>query len=582
MSKTYDRSAPLEDNQATCDTYAKMIGSQATDLEVMNALKQKHGNAEQAAESFGKYKDCRSFIEKKAHKFKNLIFTKYSTLALTPLLEKARKYSKKYGLSQDVFNAFIQLALNDENYASINKYNQPNTPMSKALGYFNDINTGKMNVPANELDVVQEILRLHSDNSILQEHVKVQSLTYRDCALQALKGKYDYSKNNPYSFIHPVIAALFLPRIKYIDEQMLLSSIANIIYCRFHGVPIKLQQEYKLYWDLITDPNEIGCVTARESALADIRNRVRLQIELWKCVRDLREGRYYNSSAIEFIAAVDSCRNGFFDSPDMTHVRDEGTVLRRLLGAFSIRPTVVSIMSIYQPNQIMTGNYSIGSMNVGQVLTIPIVNFRLPFNLRGTGHVVDLKDSIGQPDWFVENKMIVPKLKSIVFSNDLIIFYTNRRFQSVNYGSFNSPCNFSRLPATTSAFENINDTNVDCPAILPIGSDVYNIRSVVTVDRALTNPDLIVGCSTAIKVMPDGGFNGYQNSFYICYDPQGANAMFIENGELTKNDPIYTIPENANESGVKIADDFETRCRTRGTIYVYVKDTPQYTNIKVQ
>lgn len=561
------------------DQVGDVIKKGVNDEQALRMFRDKYKNDTQMAEkAFDVYKERLTLVTKKARKFKNLIFAKYSTLDLPSLLIKARKFKKKYELNDDEFSAFINFAINDKSYASTNQYSQPNTRMSKLLGQGDDMNFGKMNVATNELDILQDILRLYAESSILHEQIKIQSLSYQDCAPQALTGKYDPNKNNSFSYIHPVVAALFLPRIKYIDEHMLLSSLSYIVHCRYNGIPLRTLPDYEVYWFLKTDPNEIVCVSPNDSPLTDLRNRVRLQIELWKQVRELREGRYYSDEFRSFNSALDLCKNNLFNDAEMANVRDEGTVLRKLFGAFSLRPTFISMSSM--TTGLMSGNYNLGPMASAQVTCIPIVNLRLPVSYRNTNSAVMLNSALEQYNFFVENKTFTPKVSSIIYSRDIIVFYANRRFQSINFGSINAPFNFTSLPATHSALESINDVTVNFDQEIAIGEDVFFLRSVVFVDRSLMNKDLITGCSTGIIIRRDFTA-GRAQQVCLCYDPISAGFKFEDqNGMITRNQPIYEIPASTPFVDGNSPESFNQRASKRGTIYIYVKNTSQQTSLK--
>lgn len=545
------------------------------------------GNEAKTAEkAFDVYRDRNRMnsILKKAYKFKTRIFAKYGHLALPELLRKAHKYAKKYDLSDEEYNIFEKAALSDKNFQG-NVYMQPNTPLAKSLGFnaetcnnnMTNITAGKMQVETGDLDVVQDIVRMVSENALLHEQIKIQSLTYQDCAPQAITGKYEKSKHPSFSFIHPVVAALFFPRIRFVDERMLLASIGNVVYSRFKGQPIQIQPDYELYYDLITDPNETQCVPLKDSPLFDLRNRFKVQIELWKVVRDLREGRYYSEQSRNFIYAIDSCKTGFFDSPDMSNVRDEGTVLRKLFGAFSLRPTIVSITSL-STGGIMGGNYNLSSMAFSQVTSMPIINIRLPLNVRGMGfgQQLNLYDALEQPDWFIENKMIVPKVKSVIHSRDLVVFYANRRYQSINYGRLNAPFNFTALPATLSSLETINEMPIAYQPDIIVGDDRFHLRTVVFVERAITNPNLIIGSTTGIIIRSNYTM-GMIQPLYLVYDPQGAIYEFenpLAPTSFTHNDPIVEIPGTTPFVTGGAVESFQSRFTRRGSIYIYVKDQP--------
>lgn len=558
----------------------KLIREGADDVTVLQKIKEKHGDKDMIDRVFSQYENRMNTIKNKANKFAHLILTKYNNLSTHRIMEKARKLKKKYDFSDDEFHAFVNIALNDKNIARNNIYNVPNTPMSRTLGYVSEVITGRLNYKPEDAKYLSEILTLHQNNLTLHTQVIAQSLIYRDMAPEALTGRFDRSKNNPYNYIHPVVAALFFPRIKYVDEHMLLGSISNIVVHKNNGTPIRTQPDYELYYDMITDPNELSCSSARESPIQDLLQRTKLQIELWKMVRDLRNGRYYPSDidAANFAAALDNCKTGIFDSPDMAFVRDEGTILRKLMGAFSLRPTIVSITPF---GGTVTLNYPMQSYALTQVTSIPIVNYRLPLNIRNQKVRVDLRDALEQPDTYVENKMIVTKMKNIIYSRDFIVFYVNRRYQNINFARLVAPYNFSMLPTSVSGFETINETDVTYSNNIVIGEELFTLRSVVMIEKSCFNRDplrdqvreIIVGSSAGL-IVPEDIRNGRTTSSCLIYDPQSAAIKSeTSSGSFEERTPITWVPcsggmyqdQNSN------VQPFDQRAGTRGTIYIFVK-----------
>ena len=64
-----------------------------------------------------------------------------------------------------------------------------------------------------DYDSIQQILRLYSECKSAHSQVILQSMEYKDMAIQAMTGDYDRRRNNPHCHVHPVIAAMFLPKI---------------------------------------------------------------------------------------------------------------------------------------------------------------------------------------------------------------------------------------------------------------------------------------------------------------------------------------------------------------------------------
>ena len=306
------------------DEIGKYLKEGMDGSQVYQKIREKYGDKELINRVFNNYETTLNHIRKKANKFAQLVLSRYSHLGTQRIMEKAKKLKKKYGFSDDEFHAFVNIALGDKNIAKNNLYNVPNTPLSITLGYAPDAMLGKLSYKMEDSKYLSEIMALHQASLQLHQQIVTQSLMYRDCAPEALTGKFDRAKNNPYNYIHPVLAALFIPRIKYIDEHMLIASISNIVVQKNNGSPIRTQPDWEVYYDMISDPNGQACVGFDGSPMQDLLQRSKLQVELWKAVRGIRSGRYYPSDndAIGFMASLDQCKSGIFDSPDMAFVKD--------------------------------------------------------------------------------------------------------------------------------------------------------------------------------------------------------------------------------------------------------------------
>lgn len=555
------------------------------DHEVFAKLKAKYGsNPELMSGIFEAYKERLKYIYKKALKFKRLIYDRYGSYQLSAgeLLKKAKKYQKKYKMSDDEFQMFVALSLTDKGVFA-GAFNLPSTKMAATLGY--DVamaSSSKLNYKPDELKTIEEIIRLQGETKLLHSQCVIQSLTYVSCAPEALNGRYIKDKHNAYNYIHPVIAALFIPKVKMLDDLMIVANIGHIVKCKYEGKALMTKPDYDLYWAMINDPNDNVCTmpslpgSKESSAMVDLKNRFELQTRIWDSVLSLRQGQYYHDkySTIDFLTALDNCRNNVFDSPDLTYVRDEGAILRRLLSAFSIRPTIVSIHRLYGPNVVPIGGPGspLDASGLNQITTVPMVTLRLPLSIAGDNRAVVLEESLTQPQWFVENKMIVPKALQLVHSRDVLFFYVNRRFQTINLSRLRAPYNFSNLPMTVAGFEALNEHPVNFSNSLSLMQDVYELRSVVCVEALKEKKNLIVGC-TACIVVPQGVHNNNEETT-VLYDPQGAAQQFQLGNDKTKefkaNDPVSFIP-NHYQATSGWTDSFKARACTSGTIWMYEK-----------
>lgn len=563
-----------------------LIRKGLSDPQVMQQLKTRFGDKDLDLinEVFKAYADKKKFLQKRARKFQNIIMRRYPDLSHQDRIRKAKKFAKKSGLTDDEFNLFLNFAFTDSGTV-LSRETIPVTPMSQLLGTTTQmqLSQDKLNIKESELEVVYEIIKLHGQTKSLHSQVVLQSLTYRDCAPEALNGTAAWQayKKNVYSFVHPVVAALFLPKVKLLDEHMLIANFGNIVKNKHEGVSMMTQPDYELYWSLVNDPTE-NMICNSDSAIKDLYQRFFLQTKLWDSVLNLRQGMYYEERLNDFIVAIDMCRNNIYDAPDLTYVKDEGTILRRLLSAFSIRPTLVSTTRLYGNGMTDVESYSYGlnqnplmASGITQVTTVPMITLRLPVNygIKQNMYATCLEDALVQPQWFVDSHTITPKFQTVLHSRDVIFFYVNRRYQTVNLTRMNVPCNFNTLPMTVAGWEALNERVVNFDNRMTIFNDQYILRSVVIIERSQSKKNLIVG-STAGIVVPRNLDLGRFDETYLLYDPQGSSEMFLtSDNEYHRNPPITTIPGQTPFNAGSTAESFYERASKRGTIFMYQKDT---------
>jgi hypothetical protein len=398
---------------------------------------------------------------------------------------------------------------------------------------------------------------------------------YSDCNPEALIGEFDKKRHNQFNYVHPVIAALFLPKIKLLDEHLLLASISNIVKCKSVGKPLLTQPDFELYWDLITDPNQTVCVSDNSKTLTDLLQRVQLQNALWESVMKLRTGKYYDENTPVFFDVLEKCQTSMFDAPDLTYSHDEGTILRRILNVFSLRPTVVNISSFNVPQTSLT-TMSLSPSTYTQTTTTPMLNLRLPSNASSPGAIVssmNLTAAMNQPQWYIEGKVLVPKTQSVVHSRDVLFFYVDRRFKSFNYMNFNRPYVFTGLPQTLSGVDSVNDMPVKFERTEIVGNDYFDLRSVVCVElSALPSGGRVVTGSVTCVRIPANVNEGRMTDRFIQYDPQGAGFMHTDvSGNYVTYGPITGIEEIVPPtSNVR---SFFPLVERYGTLFVYVKRT---------
>ena len=95
------------------------------------------GNRDLVDKVFGEWKDKHEQIMEKAGKFKALLLSRYGRYQLpyNKLMKKAKKYAKKYNLSDQEFSEFMDQVMETKEYAPVG-WSIPNTKMAKLLGVF--------------------------------------------------------------------------------------------------------------------------------------------------------------------------------------------------------------------------------------------------------------------------------------------------------------------------------------------------------------------------------------------------------------------------------------------------------------
>ena len=493
------------------------------------ALRQKYQDSDLVNKIQDIFSEKQKTIIKGAKKFADAFRRKYSQADLPyhQLLNKARAHAKKHHISEDVFAEFQRMYEQELSGTSrANEVALPLTNLMKVLGNLTLDVQGGFNIGEADSRNLQEIIKEYELSKPLHAQALLQALQYEDLALQGLTAVIDRTKNNPGEHVHPVIAALFLPKINLVESHFLYSNIAGIVKSRYNQESMTTRPDYELFYSLVTDPNDVVC--DERTPVGDLLNRSRLQQHLWNSVLHLRNGQVYNDSFREFMRSVDNCKLNKFDTPDFAYGRHDGTVIKRLLSAFSFRPTVVATLPVAH---VFSANPY--AQNTRPTVTnVPMINVRLhayqniPRNAIGgliPGGVnanrqlnaptsVALSGCLVQTQTFIEGNMLVQRVSDVVYSRELLIFYVDRRAHLLQYGS---PFNIAKLPSAIAGFERINTypVELECSIRLRQGNnpDTFCLRSVVvaevsqaTATQRTTDPrSIVIGSSTFIVDWPE-------------------------------------------------------------------------------
>jgi hypothetical protein len=335
-------------------------------------------------------------------------------------------------------------------------------------------------------------------------------------------------------------------------------------------LPGELEADLQLAYDIARDPNSLNNFS-NETPMSNLLKRYTIQIEVWKNVLSLRQGKFYSRS--DSFAADDGIMGlqkvlssyewTYFDSPELHQVHDEGSMLRKLLAAYSFRPTFTQLSAFVHRTGL--GYSNIGAVSRSTFINTPICNIKLPISAYGgkPTYAIKLTSALEQSDWFIENKMLVPKNKSVIHSRDVIFFYVNRRYQSP-LANIDMGFRYLSLPGTLSGMTKINTTDLSFESTLTIGSDRFTLNSVVLLNPLLED-QLSTGCSSVV-ISPADYSIGRTNTTYFYYNPLGASVMFERNGKYTRNAPISPMMEHSSDPRYP---GFWENARKYGTIFVY-------------
>lgn len=542
-------------------------------------------------------------ILRKAEKVANKVRNKFESgrLSLHEILDKMTRYKKDNNWSDAQYSIFTtklteylsgkQTLEIDNNQDLIMNRSRINRMLGRPV-----TNEGSLKIKESEHKILADILSLYETSLSLYNSSMLTSMTYNDLDLLAMTGDFNRGKHIPSNHIHPVIACMFLPKFELFEYHMIYSNIGRIIKARNEGKPIIMEPDAYLYGDMISDPNDVVCDA--DSPITDVRNRFRVQTKLWKTVQQLRAGLYYEDTPIsEFISALNTCRNNLYDNADLAYNQDEGSILRRIMSVFSLRPIMVAttplaMLSGYMNYGMagMAGNqFGIPSRNMGfnnqpisTITSIPMITLQLAPEIGE----IDLQSGLKQTLWINENKTIVPKEQKIIYTREICIFYINRRTQQFQIKTFSNPLLFSQLPLTLSSSAKVNTSTVNVTPAFKINDEEYLLRSVVALtDTSITQSGsnnfvksfVNTGCVGLFMKHMDQSAGTYDNE-YFRYDPVGAAIpRKLEDGSgHILNKPIHRIQGMSIDNLDQDADDlnrtgFFDIAATRGTLYFYAK-----------
>jgi len=289
-----------------------------------------------------KYKEMVSNSIKLADKLMDKGYT-FSSKNFNKILSQNKdKYVKKYNLYENTFKEFEAL---------VKKHMKSNTdnevlPLQNVKSEFNKIfgesytvDNKSLYIDDNEKPATNNILSLYKNTKNLYNHVFLQSLTYKDCSVEALMAKFNHSEDDVYDAINPVLAALFIPKFSVFEKYTLNANLSRVIHNRYNNIPSDKDYDETLIKAILSDPNETICTG--KSKMEDIYRRCNVQVALWNAVSKLRNSICYNKKINkDLLDAVDNCNATDFDTPEFLYFGSEDILLKKILATFSFRPII--------------------------------------------------------------------------------------------------------------------------------------------------------------------------------------------------------------------------------------------------
>jgi len=552
---------------------------------VFSVLKSEGKSESEIKTIMDKVQDMRQQIHKFVRKFKNKLDKKYGHLSEVELLKKGIKFAAKYNMSDLEKNIFINMAL--KNNLDLYSYDDETrySPMASFLGMDQGYQMLKLQ-PKDDAEL-KEIIDLYNEAKHLHYEVKNQSLLYADCDLTAITGKFSSDKHIASASIHPVIVALFCPKVKILERLMVIANIGRLIIQRLpptkqNGVTLgaiesgELEADQELALNIVNDPNTLAYFNDT-SPLTNLIKRFKCQIELWKNILNLRQGRYYSTNfnfsndyskgdgITGFLKTIANYEWTLFDTPNLYHQQDEGVILKKLLSIFSFRPTFTNISSYN--NKYGMGQASLAGLARNSFINLPVANIRLPPSNSDT-ESIRLENAINQTEWLVENRMLVPKNKSVIYSRDVIFFYVDRRDRTPTFINPATAYRYVAVPAAMGSVVVVNETQLIFNDELRIGKENFLVRSIVLAESAPNMPNVITSLSTSLLVLPES-IGNYGSPTYINYNPTLASLKILNEDGIgyRQNTPFTWLPERSFDDGTS----FKDSAFKRGTIFMFVK-----------
>lgn len=489
--------------------------------------------------------------------------------------------------------------------------NQTRSVINQKLGgiVWPGLKASKLDVKGDDAKIVEQIAMLADTGRLYHSVSCYQNMVYSD--LDCQNATYDGSYDRISCATHPLIVALFTPKIKVLEDRFLGTFLAGVVKDRMQGMPIRSRPDFELYVDLCNDRNDAVC--SGGNVYEDLHKRVVVQRNLRNSVYNMRQGLFFRCDSAGFLMSIDQCKQSPYDAPHLLYGQDEATILRRLLNIMSFRPTHVSVLPLnVMPNvpvpHPMVYQLPMISCNIPSYRSIEVIQQRgagstfnpsiLPngFNTYGGG-ISTAQHTMFQ--YHVVGGVAQPMRQAIMYTRDVIFFYVNRRMNAIHPHLVQYE--FLRMPMSVTGLKKINYLCVDVPPVLK-GNDSdskgneqpfyqgdgneYQLRSVVCVRPHPKDHMYAAGCFTL--VFGREGTTSPNASKYgkaLVYDPLGMKYSggnrdikykYVDPSSTTSTATTTSTPKTLVVTPYPnkvfgTSSDTDIILKSHGTIYVYAK-----------
>lgn len=409
-------------------------------------LKEKYKDDELIETIISAFRKKYTTIRKTARTFADKIVERYKNYPYHVILQKARKYADKFDMSEFEFEEFKRIL--EKDLAGTDNPNEDLKPMSsvmKALGN-PSYDIKELKLKSGDAKNLEEILNLYEKTKEHHSSALLQSILYQkepSIDINVVTNNFERGVDDVNTHMAPILVAMFLQKNSELDSRFIFSNLSQIIYSRYHSKELETRSNYEFFYDLVNDPQDIVC--NNKSTMSDLLYRCNLQTQLWNCVLHLRSGKIFNPSFNKFMTAVDVCTLNKYVNPDFIYGKYDGTVLQRLLNAFSYKPTVIAASELVDNVDI----YNPYKYNIKpHVSRVPIISIRI--NNYDT-HSIDTILKNSQEQFFIVNGQVVKKKVEIIYSRGNIFIQIVRQPKHINLDYYKG--DYYKYPAGVEQFE---------------------------------------------------------------------------------------------------------------------------------